>query len=258
MNRTTRHPELVLRDETARGELRRRTRRDFLIAGLVGAAGVGAYEWVTKAKEANGTPWPQRDVLNLNGKIAHAYLSDSHLMPSYSASQITPLKPNGDIGLNPDFDFSHWRLAVAHGSGDPSIRLQLSDLLLLPKINMITRFCCIEGWSSIVSWGGVRFSDFTRKFYPPGTNLTNYVGMATPDEEYYVGLDMKSALHPQTLLAYERNGKPLEAEHGAPLRLVIPVKYGIKSIKRIASIRYTNARPGDYWAEDGYDWFAGL
>jgi DMSO/TMAO reductase YedYZ molybdopterin-dependent catalytic subunit len=82
--------------------------------------------------------------------------------------------------------------------------------------------------------------------------------MATPDEDYYVGLDIKSALHPQTLLAYERNGQPLEWEHGAPLRLIIPVKYGIKNIKRIGLIRYTDDRPDDYWSEEGYDWFAGL
>lgn len=65
-------------------------------------------------------------------------------------------------------------------------------------------------------------------------------------------------MHPQTLLAYEHNGKALTGEHGAPLRLVIPVKYGIKNIKRIGSIQYTNEKPGDYWAEEGYDWFAGL
>jgi DMSO/TMAO reductase YedYZ molybdopterin-dependent catalytic subunit len=54
------------------------------------------------------------------------------------------------------------------------------------------------------------------------------------------------------------NGKPLESLHGAPLRLVIPVKYGIKNIKRIGSIEYTDTRPADYWAERGYDWYAGL
>jgi DMSO/TMAO reductase YedYZ molybdopterin-dependent catalytic subunit len=65
-------------------------------------------------------------------------------------------------------------------------------------------------------------------------------------------------MHPQTLLAYEQNGKPLTDEHGSPLRLVIPVKYGIKNIKRVGRIEYTNDRPADYWAEEGYDWFAGL
>jgi DMSO/TMAO reductase YedYZ molybdopterin-dependent catalytic subunit len=82
--------------------------------------------------------------------------------------------------------------------------------------------------------------------------------MKTPDEEYYVSIDMPGALHPQTLLAYEMNGAPLTAKHGAPLRLVVPVKYGIKNIKQIGRIEYTNSRPDDYWAERGYDWYAGL
>lgn len=83
------------------------------------------------------------------------------------------------------------------------------------------------------------------------------MSLETPDGGYYVGLDMESALHPQTLLCYEMNGQPLSLEHGAPLRLVIPVKYGIKNIKRIGTIRYTDTRPADYWAERGYDWYAG-
>jgi DMSO/TMAO reductase YedYZ molybdopterin-dependent catalytic subunit len=65
-------------------------------------------------------------------------------------------------------------------------------------------------------------------------------------------------MHPQTLLAYELNGQPLTSDHGAPLRLIIPVKYGIKNIKRIGSIAFTNDRPEDYWAKEGYDWYAGL
>jgi DMSO/TMAO reductase YedYZ molybdopterin-dependent catalytic subunit len=69
---------------------------------------------------------------------------------------------------------------------------------------------------------------------------------------------MPSALHPQTLLAYEMNGAPLTDKHGAPLRLVMPVKYGIKNIKRIGRIEYTNERPADYWAEQGYDYYSGL
>ena len=82
--------------------------------------------------------------------------------------------------------------------------------------------------------------------------------MKTPNKEYYVGVDMPSALHPQTLLAYEMNGAPLTDDHGAPLRLMTPVKYGIKNIKRIGSIEFTTTRPDDYWAERGYDWYAGL
>ena len=89
------------------------------------------------------------------------------------------------------------------------------------------------------------------------SDLFRYVMLSTPDGAYYVGLDIESALHPQTLLCYEMNGQPLTRGHGAPLRLAIPVKYGIKNIKRIGTIRFTDERPADYWAERGYDWYAG-
>lgn len=252
-----RRREIALSAEDAQRELRRRTRRDFLIAGLAAAGGVGAYEWITHAAPENDEPWPQRRVLEFNRKLAQAYLSDAHLMPTYPASRIEHLKPNGDIGLDSPGDPNHWRLQVASDNG-PILNLSLDDVKALPKTEMITRFCCIEGWSAIAYWGGARFADFTKKYLPPGGALPGYVYMATPGEDYYVGLDMKSAMHPQTLLAYEQNGVPLKPDHGAPLRLAIPVKYGIKNIKRIGLIRYTNVKPGDYWAEEGYDWFAGL
>jgi DMSO/TMAO reductase YedYZ molybdopterin-dependent catalytic subunit len=147
--------------------------------------------------------------------------------------------------------------------------LGLIAIRQLPRLEMIAEFKCIEGWSVVVRWAGARFTDFMRA-YPPQTrsgdpfsldhpeDLPPYVRMATPDGEYYVGLDMESMLHPQTLLCYERNGAPLSQEHGAPLRLVIPVKYGVKNIKRIGTIRYSTLRPADYWAERGYDWYVGL
>jgi DMSO/TMAO reductase YedYZ molybdopterin-dependent catalytic subunit len=65
-------------------------------------------------------------------------------------------------------------------------------------------------------------------------------------------------MHPQTLLCYEMNGQPLQTQHGAPLRLVVPVKYGIKNLKRIGRIDFSDSRPKDYWAERGYDWYAGF
>lgn len=236
-------------------DLRRRTRRSFLVGGVAAAGGLAAYRWVRSASQDDYVPWPQRRVLDFNGKLAHAYLSDSGMMPSYRADQVEYLKPNGNIGLDAS---EEWALRLEPGDGVAGIDLTLADIQALPRVEMITRFCCIEGWSVIAHWTGARFSDFTRKYLPPNASPPPYVYMATPGEDYYVGLDMKSALHPQTLLAYEQNGKPLEAAHGAPLRLVIPVKYGIKNIKKIGLIRYTGKKPGDYWAEEGYDWFAGL
>lgn len=154
---------------------------------------------------------------------------------------------------------------------EPGLLLTLDDIRALPRVEMTTELKCIEGWSTIVNWAGARFADFAARYQPPtregvGTpdvrrersqELVRYVGLETPDGGYYVGMDMPSALHPQTLLCYEMNGQPLTPEHGAPLRLVAPVKYGIKHIKRIGRITFTDERPGDFWAERGYDWYSG-
>jgi DMSO/TMAO reductase YedYZ molybdopterin-dependent catalytic subunit len=178
-------------------------------------------------------------------------------MTSYSPDKVGGVKPNGDYGMEQPLDSETWKLKVIVPGRAPTF-LTMADVKELAKTEITTRFCCIEGWSGIAHWGGARFSDFTKNLFGPGQQVPPFVYLATPDGEYYVGLDMKSALHPQTLLAYEQNSKPLEEKRGAPLRLAIPVKYGIKNIKRIGLIQYTDQRPADYWADEGYDWFAGL
>ena len=174
----------------------------------------------------------------------------------YPASAVGALKVNGEIGMDDPVDEAAWSLEVAPMGGETR-KLMLADVRALPRYEEIIEFKCIEGWSTVTQFAGARLSEFTAKF-APGSEKAAFVGMRTPDEEYYVGVDMPSALHPQTLLAYEMNGKPLTDRHGAPLRLVIPVKYGIKNLKRIARIWYTNEKPADYWAEQGYDYYAGL
>ncbi|HZS53422.1 MAG TPA: molybdopterin-dependent oxidoreductase [Bryobacteraceae bacterium] len=255
---SNRHPEIALPEPDLKRQLRRRTRRDFLISGLAAVGAISGYEWLQHSEEDNGEPVAERRVLEFNRKLAHRYVSDAHLMPTYSKDQIQYLKPNGNVGVDSPLDLNAWKVQVKTDTGRETLDLSLADIKALPRVEMITRFCCIEGWSVVTQWAGARFSDFTKKYFPPGQALPQYVYMATPDEDYYVGLDTKSAMHPQTLLAYEHNGKSLEVEHGAPLRLAIPVKYGIKNIKRIGIIQYTDKRPSDYWYEDGYDWFAGL
>jgi DMSO/TMAO reductase YedYZ molybdopterin-dependent catalytic subunit len=251
------HRELSLPDEEAQQIVRAKTRRSFLVGGLAAAGAVGAYEWITEAASESEVPWPQRRVLDFNGRISEQFLSDKHLMPTYAPDKVGGVKPNGNYGMEKPLDPAGWKLQVAAPGSAPTT-LSLADLKQLPKTEITTRLCCIEGWSGIAQWGGLRFSDFTKNFFGPGRRVPDYVYMTTPDGEYYVGLDIKSALHPQTLLAYEQDGKPLEERRGAPLRLAIPVKYGIKNIKRIGLIQYTDKRPADYWADDGYDWFAGL
>ncbi len=145
--------------------------------------------------------------------------------------------------------------------GTPGLLLTVTDLLKLPKEELVTEFKCVEGWSQIAQWGGVRMADFL-KAYPPARktdgSLPRYVYMETPNGDYYVGYDMAVCRHPQTLLVTEIAGKPLTQLHGAPLRLHAPTKYGYKQIKRIGLIAYTDTKPDDYWTKLGYDWYAGL
>jgi DMSO/TMAO reductase YedYZ molybdopterin-dependent catalytic subunit len=134
---------------------------------------------------------------------------------------------------------------------------------------VIFDFKCIEGWDQITHWAGASFFDFMMK-YNLGTHsglapdkkhpedLYKYVGLITPDSTYYVGIDMKSMMQLQTILCYELNQKPLPLDQGYPLRLIIPVKYGIKSLKRIGYIFFSDTRPPDYWFEHGYDYDAAL
>jgi hypothetical protein len=146
-------------------------------------------------------------------------------------------------------------------SGTPGLLLGMDDILKLPRHELITQFKCIEGWSQIVQWSGVRMADFIRA-YPPQTrpdgSLPRYIYMETPNGDYYVGYDMEVCLHPQTLLVTEMGGSPLTQYHGAPLRLHAPTKYGYKQIKRIGLIAYMDEKPDDYWTKLGYDWYAGL
>jgi len=144
--------------------------------------------------------------------------------------------------------------------GTPGLLLSMADLMKLPKVEQVTEFKCIEGWSSVTHWGGVRLRDFLEMYPPAKVNgrEPRYVYMETPDGDYYCGYDLAVARHPQSLLVTEMGGQPLAQEHGAPLRLYTPLKYGYKQIKRIGLIAYTDSKPDDYWTKLGYDWYAGL
>ena len=144
--------------------------------------------------------------------------------------------------------------------GTPGLLLTMEELMKLPHVELVTEFKCIEGWSNVTQWGGVRLRDLIDAFPPEKVNgrEPRYVYMETPNGDYYCGYDMKAARHPQSLLVTEMGGEPLLQEHGAPLRLHMPIKYGYKQIKRIGLIAYTDQKPDDYWEKLGYDWYAGL
>jgi len=249
--------------------MRQQTRRSFLVAGAAALAGLGAFEWLTSRREDGGVPWPFRQALRLNEQLARDYFRPNRLAPSFPASAAGD-RLNGDVGMEDEIDLASWQLSVEGLAGrDEPLMLGLDAIKKLPRVEMTTEFKCIEGWSKVMTWAGARFSAFMAA-YPPASPAEDdsgddesptpppYVSLETPDGGYYVGLEMESMLHPQTLLAYEINGQPLTQKHGAPLRLVITVKYGVKNLKRIGTIRYCQSRPADYWAERGYDWYIGL
>jgi hypothetical protein len=245
-------------NEDVRREMARKTRRSLLTGGLAALAGGSIWEWIRTRRQDDGEPWPLRVGLRVDEQLARDYFSENRAVATFSASDVQPGRPNGKVGLDGDPD-PNWKLTLEDiADGDDPVELGIDQIKALPKTEMITELKCIEGWRRVLHWGGVRFRDLVAHYQPEPLSPNAYIGMETPDGEYYVGLDMPSALHPQTLLAYEMNGKPLEAKHGAPLRLVIPVKYGIKNLKRIGKISYQEVRPKDYWAEDGYDWYAGF
>ncbi len=182
--------------------------------------------------------------------------ASSNMMSMMSA--MTPMTPpkvhvrgSGEAGLS----------ASGIAPGTPGLLLSMDDIWKLPHYDLVTEFKCIEGWSQIASWGGVRLADFIAAYPParlPNGNLPRYVYMETPDGDYYCGYDMAAAMHPQSLLVYEMGGRPITRWHGAPLRLHMPIKYGYKQIKRIGLIAYTDMKPDDYWTKLGFDWYAGL
>ncbi|MCX6598552.1 MAG: molybdopterin-dependent oxidoreductase [Acidobacteria bacterium] len=243
---------------TPEQELAKRTRRGFLGLGLGAAAAAGGWQWLWSQPQEGGVPVPLRSVLDANARLNQNLLfRDAHLAPEFPPERIQAIRANGDFGLEGALDADAWRLALTPWRGAAPLQLTMADLKKLNKLEYTAEFKCIEGWSSIVRWGGVRFRDFVA-LYAPGAEKAAYVSLTTPDKEYFVGVDMASMLHPQTMLCFEKNGQPLELAHGAPLRLVIPVKYGIKNIKRIGTISFSDQAPPDYWAEEGYDYYAGL
>ena len=253
------------------------TRRDLLLFGMgavAAAAGGGSLLPQTTLKRLGiiheDKNWPKREwllnrALRIDDDVADALYSKDRLVPTYTKSQITPLKNNYN-GATPDPSYiPEWRLTLDGLASGVSVSLNIRNLFAsFPMHEQITRLVCVEGWSAIAWWAGLRFDDLLRA-YPPMSQAkwariessVNLGPWGNPDP-YFASLDLSTARHPQTLLATHLNGKPLTVEHGAPLRLLVPVKLGLKNVKAITRITYAAQEPKDYWAERGYSYYDGI
>ena len=256
--------------------LRHRTRRDLLLfgAGTVAAA-VGAEYLLPQTMlgrlgvhqdmNSRGKEWLLNRTLRIDDDVAEALYSRNRIVPTYTKSQTTPIRNNYN-GATPDPGYiAGWTLTLDGLSSGLSISLDIRKLLSrFPMHEQITRLVCVEGWSAIAWWAGLRFDDLLRAFPPmsqakwarveSSVNL-DASGNADP---YFVSIDLATARHPQTLLATHLSGQPLTVEHGAPLRLLLPVKLGLKNVKAITRITYSADEPRDYWAQFGYSSYDGI
>ncbi len=232
-------------------------RRALITAGITIGATAAGWRWLQGQPKEERLPSPLRAGHEFVESAWRPLDQMSTSARTFAPSKAGEIRVNGRHGIREEIDLEKWSATIIDTTGAEIDSITREDLETLPRTSMTTEHICIEGWSQIVTWTGVRFSDFT-DLYRDRLNEYSYVNLATPDGEYYVSLDAQSMQHPFTLLAYELNGEPLTQDHGAPLRLATPVKYGIKQLKRIGSIEYSNSRGPDYWTERGYDWYSHL
>lgn len=249
---------------TVEQKIKRRNFISFAIFGAYAAGAYGGWRWLYKSPDeatgiTAGAHKPLRRALNKTELFFRRLaFNENHLVKTYPRSMAAKkIRHNADIGSEGTLSPEYWRLQVKKISGK-ILEISLEELMKLPKTAITYDFKCVEGWDQISHWEGVSFRDFINHFKLEAESGLEYVGLETPDQQFYVGIDMPSAMHPQTLLAYQMNDELLSGEHGQPLRLIIPVKYGIKNLKRIGTITFSNTRPRDYWAEQGYDYYSGL
>jgi DMSO/TMAO reductase YedYZ molybdopterin-dependent catalytic subunit len=256
--------------------LRYRSRRDFLLFGagalavLTGGGCLLPQDTLSRIGvrrniDSPGKEWFLNRALRIDDDVAEALYSGTRSVPTYTKSQITPLKNNYN-GATPDPGYvSGWKLNLDGLTSGLSISLDIQNLLTrFPVHEQITRLVCVEGWSAVAWWAGLRFDDLLRA-YPPMSQAkwalvessVNLDGSGNPDP-YFMSLDLATARHPQTLLATHFNGQPLTVDHGAPLRLLVPMKLGLKNVKAITRIMYVAEEPRDYWAERGYSRYDGI
>jgi methionine sulfoxide reductase catalytic subunit len=238
-------------------------RRAFLKqAGLAGAglaaagvAGVGLWPRKSDAFEAQDALTPIEDVTTYNNFY------------EFGTAKSDPARNARNFKTTP------WTVKV-HGLCNKPGDYQLEDFLKPSAIqNRVYRMRCVEAWSMVIPWNGIPLADVIKRAEPQaGAQYVEFLTLLDPrqmpgqrmpvlDWPYVEGLRMDEAMHPLTLLATGVYDQPLLPQMGAPLRLVVPWKYGFKGIKSIVSIRFTDRMPLNSWqksAANEYGFYANV
>ena len=194
-------------------------------------------EWNQKAQSALFSP------ARLAAELPASYTTPEEAFPSYFISDEMPFPPD------------NWSLKVGGLVSKPRL-FSLDDLKRAARTDLRVRHYCVEGWSAVAAWHGVRLSEIAKMV---GLDArVRFVEFKSFDSDYWSSWDLASALHPQTILAYGMNGHPLYPDHGAPLRLYSAVKLGYKSVKYLYEVNFLADPTGGYWENRGYEWFAGV
>lgn len=239
-------------EQVDKKELKRRSRRQLLKLAPVAVLGVFAFPKLSDRLVTDG--------VGFSDWAAGELFRPDHLAQTFANSSVVPFEKfpyNGYDVLDPEVDLEKWTLTVEGDVQRPG-EYTLAQVQGLPKINQNTRHVCVEGWDVVGAFGGTRISDFLKLV---GANTGARFLEVECADDYYESIDMRSALHPQSLLCYEMYGQPLDRKHGAPLRLQMPTKLGYKQAKYLDTLRVTSIlKPGKtgYWEDQGYSWFGGL
>jgi len=192
-----------------------------------------------------------------NEKAEKWFFSPDRLAPELPESATTPEDAFPQYSILPEIPDAPpgWVLKIG-GLVQHPMTLTLEDLQRMPATEMRVQHHCVEGWSAVASWRGVRLSVIAKMVgLDPSVR---YVEFKSFDADYFSGWDLASAMHPQTLLAYGMNGHPLEPGHGAPVRLYSAIKLGYKNVKYLTVVNFLPYKVGGYWEDQGYEWFAGV
>lgn len=232
--------------------------RDLARRGLLrGGFSLGALTMLTGCdiSDADIVQRTLKSISGWNDRVQAALFSDATLAPTYPESAVKGYRFNAFFGPqdSPKLTAADYRLRLA-GAIANKRPWTVDDLYALPQRTDITRHVCVEGWSYVGKWSGTPLRTFLERI---GADTTaRFVGFECADG-YYGSIDMASALHPQTIMAFRQSDQILPIEHGFPFKVRIPTKLGFKNPKWVTTVYVTNRQPGGFWEDRGYNWFSG-